>query len=127
MTTASVIKSLAETLNGIGLPVDYNRRYVQAEVPFLAVTLERTAYGLEVRYLWVRPDARGDGLGKAIMQTICEWADRTGTRIRLWTKPFACRDRSPYSLVPFYAQFGFQPQFLMRRKGWHTRVRMHRG
>lgn len=111
----------------VGLPVDYNKRYVQIDETALALTIERRPFGLEIRYLYVKPDLRGLGLGQDLMESLCRWAGAYGVAMRLWTKPFACRDRSPYSLVPFYTRFGFEPRFIHRRQGWHSRVRMHRG
>lgn len=93
-----------------------------------AMEVRCVRYGLEVTYLRVNEEAQGLGFGSSLMQEFCNWADRNRVRMRLWAKPFAsCPDRSPYSLVPFYAKHGFHPVFVHRVNGAIDCIRMHRG
>lgn len=120
-------QALTERIAAKLFGAQHTLRFVNLDMHSCTLILEHMPFGLEVRYLWVHPRERGAGIAAALMTMLCYLADREGQRIRLWTKPFACRDRSPYSLVPFYAKFGFEPQFMVRRANWYTRVRMHRG
>lgn len=51
----------------------------------------------------VAPEAQGQGVGKALMQALCDWADHWGQVLRLELQVYADNERA----IRLYRRFGF--------------------
>lgn len=54
----------------------------------------------------VHPDAQGQGVGRALMQALCDWADRWGQVLRIELTVFVDNARA----IALYQQFGFRQE-----------------
>lgn len=58
----------------------------------------------------VHPDAQGQGVGRALMSALCDWADRWGQVLRIELTVFADNHRA----IALYRQMGFFDEGLHR-------------